>query len=197
MHSASILDVVCKVKGIDFSAAKIVVAEMLGRNDLILGANGSKCQRTDAAALLSPPPENQDDALAWRYLSQRLGVDPERVPRPCTKVVGIKSLAYFDPPKQVGGQPVHVGDFHAAIFETIDCQGKRHAHRIYLSPNGMGKAELGATPEGEQRSTKKAAKKTKGDNTAGRAVIWGDPSTAESRNDLRGRRDSRRRCSRF
>jgi hypothetical protein len=180
MPSASILDVVCKVKGVDFPAAKVVVAEMLGRNDLILGASGRKCQRTDAAALLSPPSDNRDDVLAWSYIGQRLGVDPERAPRPSTKVVGIRSLAYFDPPKQAGGKPVHVGNFPTAIFETMDCEGKRHAHRIYLSPNGMGKAELGATPGGEQRSTKKSAKKTKGDNTAGRAVIWGDPSTAEA-----------------
>ena len=33
--SASILDVVCKVKGVDFETAKITAAEMLGRNDLI------------------------------------------------------------------------------------------------------------------------------------------------------------------
>jgi hypothetical protein len=62
----------------------------------------------------------------------------------------------------------------------LDCEGKLHAHRIYLSPGGEGKAELGITPEGEQRNAKKSAKKTNGDNTAGRAVIWGDPSTAET-----------------
>lgn len=164
----SIFGVVTAKEGLDREAAKKRVAEIIGRLDLIIGATGQKYQRTDAATLLSPPPENQDDALAWSYLSQRLGIDPERVPRPSTKVIGSKSLAYFDAPKQRGGKPVHIGDFPAAIFETMDCEGNRHAHRVYLSPNGMAKAELGITPEGERRSTKKSAKKTKGDNTAGR-----------------------------
>jgi hypothetical protein len=156
------------------------VAEIIGRADLVTSRNKKRYQRTDAEALLDPVPDDRDDALAWRYLGQRLGVDLERVPRPSTKVVGIKSLAYFDPPEQRGGKPVHVGDYPAAIFETIDCDDGRHAHRIYLSPGGAGKAELGVTPEGGQRNNKKSAKKTNGDNTAGRAVIWGDPSTAET-----------------
>jgi hypothetical protein len=114
---------------------------MWQRPDLIVKVKRQKYQRTDAAALLNPLPENQDDALTWRYLGHRLGIEPERVPRPVTKVVGIKSLAYFDPPQQHGGKPVHVGDFPAAIFETIDRDGKRHAHRIYLAPGGQGKAD--------------------------------------------------------
>src|SRR5215831_19245193 len=38
--SASIFDVVCKVKGIDFEAAKIWVAETIGRSDLIVQPGG-------------------------------------------------------------------------------------------------------------------------------------------------------------
>jgi hypothetical protein len=176
----SIFGVVGAKEGLDREAAKKRVAEIIGRTDLITGPNGRKYQRADADALLNPASDNRNDAFAWSYLGQRLGVDAERVPRPSTKVVGIKSLAYFDPPKQRGGKPVHVGDYPAAIFETMDCEGKLHAHRIYLSPGGEGKAELGITPEGKQRNTKKSARKTNGDNTAGRAVIWGDPSTAET-----------------
>lgn len=178
--SASILDVVCQMKGIGFDAAKIATAQIIGQTDLIIELKGRKYQRAHAAALLSPASNNRDDTLAWNYLGHRLAVDPARVPRPSTKVVGIKSLPYFDPPKQQHGKPVLVGHFPAAIFETKDCEGKRHAHRIYLSLGGEGKAELGTMPEGEQRNAKKSATKTKGDNTAGRAVIWGDPSTAET-----------------
>ena len=179
-RSASIFDVVAQVKGLDFEAAKIVVAEVLGRGDLILEATGNKYQRTDAASLLSPPAENQDDELAWTYLGHRLGVEPERVPRPTTKVVGVRSLAYFDPPRRRDGKPVYVGDFPAAVFETVDRDGKTHAHRIYLAPGGAEKAELGVGPNGERREPKKSARKTVDETTAGRAVIWGDGSRAET-----------------
>jgi hypothetical protein len=176
----SIFAVLGAKEGLDREAAKARVAEIIGRADLITGAKGRKYQHTDAAALLSPASDNRDDTLVWNYLGHRLAVDPKQVPRPSTKVVGIKCLGYFDPPKQRGGRPFHVGDYPTAIFETMDCEGKQHAHRIYLSLGGAGKAELGTTPEGEQRNTKKSAKKTNGDNTAGRAVIWGDPATAET-----------------
>ena len=39
--SASIFDVVVKVRGVDFEAAKIAVAEMVGRPDLIRGKKAS------------------------------------------------------------------------------------------------------------------------------------------------------------
>jgi hypothetical protein len=140
----------------------------------------AKYQRTDAAALLSPRPDNRDDTLALNYLGHRLGVQPERVPRPATNVVGIKSLAYFDKSRRPGDKPVRVGDFPAAVFETVDPDGKRHAHRIYLAPGGAGKADLGVAADGQRRKAKKSAKKTKNDNTDGRAVIWGDPLKAET-----------------
>jgi hypothetical protein len=177
--SASILDVVAKVKGSDFEAAKIWIAEIIGRLDLIVSANDRKYQRTDAASLLSPPPENQDDTLPWSYLGLRLDVAPECVPRPATKVVGIKSLPFFDPPGQKGGKPAHVGDFPAAVFETVDRDCKTHAHRIYLAPGGATKAKLGLGPNGQRRQPKKSARKTTDESTAGRAVIWGNTSKAE------------------
>ena len=113
--SASIFDVVCKVKGIDFEAAKIWVAETIGRSDLIVEAN-KQYQRTDATSLLSPPTDNRDDTLPWAYLGHRLGIEPDQVPRPATKVVGVRSLEYFDPPRRRNGKPLHVGDFPAAAL---------------------------------------------------------------------------------
>jgi hypothetical protein len=178
-RSSSIFDVVCKVKGINFEAAKIWIAETIGRSDLIVEANG-QYQRTDAASLLSAPTDNRDDTLVWSYLAHRLGIEPDQVPRPATKVVGIKSLGYFDPPQRKDGKPVHVADFPAAVFETVDCHGKKHAHRIYLAPGGAGKAELGFGPNGQRREPKKSARKTVNESTAGRAVIWGDASKAET-----------------
>jgi hypothetical protein len=175
----SLFGVIAAKEGLDREAAKRRVAEIIGRPDLIVTVNGQKYQRTDASALLNPPPVNRDDTLPWNYLGHRLGIEPERVPRPATKVVGIKSLAYFDPPRRRDGKPVYVGDFPAAVFETTDRDGRRHAHRIYLAPGGAGKAELGIGPNGERREPKKAARKTVDESTAGRAVIWGDPSRAE------------------
>jgi hypothetical protein len=176
----SIFGVVCAKEKIDRDAAKIRIAQIIGRPELTIRGKGQKYQRTDAATLLSPPPENRDDALCWAYLGHRLGIEPENVPPAATQVVGIKALAYHDPPQRRGGNPVRVGEFPAAIFETIDCEGNQHAHRIYLSPGGAGKAELGIAPDGTRRREKKSAKKAKDDNTAGRAVIWGDASRAET-----------------
>jgi hypothetical protein len=41
-------------------------------------------------------------------------------------------------------------------------------------------------PDGERRKAKKSAKKINNDTTAGRAVIWGDPSKAETELVLEG-----------
>jgi hypothetical protein len=61
----SIFGVIGTKEGLDREAARMRAAEIIGRPDLIIRANRHKYQRTDAAALLNPPPENQDDALAW------------------------------------------------------------------------------------------------------------------------------------
>jgi hypothetical protein len=177
--SDSIFDVVCKMKSVRFDAAKVIVAEIIGRLDLI-NRSARRPRRIDAASLLNPDPENRDDNPVWAYLGHRLGIDSAEVPRPATKVVGIKSLPYFDSPQAKGAKPVLVGEFPAAIFETIDCDNRRHAHRIYLAPGGIGKAELGSTATGGRREPKKSAPKIGNENTAGRAVIWGDPSKAST-----------------
>jgi hypothetical protein len=177
--STSILDVIAKVKGIDFEAAKIAAAEMIGRNDLIRHTGRKTYQRADAASLLNPASENRDDDLIRRYLGARLGVEPGRVLLPTTNLVGHRSLGYFDPPSAKGGKSVHVGDYPAAVFETVDRDGKRHAHRVYLAPGGTGKAELGLQADGQSRNPKKSATKKGRENTAGRAVIWGSPSSAD------------------
>jgi hypothetical protein len=113
---------------------------------------------------------NQDDSLVWAYLGHRLGVDPARAPRPATNVVGIRALAYFDPRKTKGSKPIHIGDFPCAVFETVDCNRNRHALRIYLTPGGTGKAELGVNPDGKARNPNKLAKAAEDESTAGRAV---------------------------
>lgn len=113
--------------------------------------------RADAASLLHPAPENKDDDLGWQYLAHRLGLEPNMVPRPLTKVVGIRQLAYFDAPRQKGEKPLHVGDFPAAVFETIDRNDGRHAHRIYLASAGLGKAELGHSADGTRRERARSA----------------------------------------
>jgi hypothetical protein len=153
----SIFDVIATKEGLSFEAAKVRAAEILGRLDLITETKTRNYQRTDAVSLLNPSPENRNDALVWTYLSHRLDIEPDHVPRPATKVVGLKSLPYFDPPERNGGKPVHVGDFPAAVFETVNRDGREHAHRIYLSPGGKGKAKLGAGPNGRRRQPKSGA----------------------------------------
>jgi hypothetical protein len=74
----SILEIVKRVKGIDYEAAKLRVAEILGRGDLIETKGG---QRMVAASLLQPPADQRDETLGPRYLAYRLGVLLETVPR--------------------------------------------------------------------------------------------------------------------
>jgi hypothetical protein len=172
-----IFDVVSGMTGVDFAAAKIRVAEAIRRSDLI--QIPGKYQVMDAASLLSVPVENRDDRLPVAYLAHRLEVSEAEVPRPNTRMVGIKALGYFDAPAGTGDKPRLVGEFPCAVFETIDAEGQRHAHRIYLAPGGAGKADLGKRADGEERDPKKSANKAdKNDRVTGRSVIWGDPAQA-------------------
>ena len=137
----SIFDVTMKVAGIDFEAAKMRVAELLGRTDLILprGAN----QPMNAAALLRPLADQRTDTLPQTYLAHRLGVDREQVPEPSTQVAGWRKLPYFDPPASARSKPLLVGHFPCVAFGTIAADGRSHAHRIYVAKDGAGKADLG------------------------------------------------------
>jgi hypothetical protein len=173
----TIFNVVMKIEGIDFDAAKLRIAELLGRRDLIRERSaGPRSQATDAESLLNPPLQDRDDRLGANYLAHRWRVSPDAVPMPATPVVGIKALGYYDapPPAQGRGRPpkpVHVGDFPCVVFGTLDAGGNRHAHRVYVAPDGAGKAELGARPDGHPRDPKKSAWVIGGQNTAGRSVL--------------------------
>jgi hypothetical protein len=138
-RSDSIFDVIRKVKEVDFGEAKVMAAEIIGRPELVSERKLSFC-RLDAPSLLAPDSDNQNDDLAWQYLSGRLHIEPAAVPRPNTRVVGIKALPYFDQPLGKGSKFVHVGNFPAAVFETVDRDGARHAHRIYLAAGGIASA---------------------------------------------------------
>ena len=96
----SVFDVVAKMRGDDFDAAKLFVAEAIGGGDLIC-TRDSEARRypaSDAASLLDPPPDRRDDGLARAYLAHRLGTAAEAVPLPSTPVAGWTALPYFDPP---------------------------------------------------------------------------------------------------
>ncbi|QIJ74382.1 DUF927 domain-containing protein [Methylobacterium sp. NI91] len=177
----SVFDIVCKVEGLDFKAAKIRCVEIVGRTDLIRTKTEGGCnyQTTDARSLLNAPADRRDDALPRAYLAHRLGIEPGAVIMPSTPVVGLKELAYFDPPKTPKGKPAKVGEWPCAVFGQIDAQGRQHAHRIYVEQHGAGKARLGIGSRGGPRDPKKSAKIVEGDTTtAGRVVVWGDPKVA-------------------
>jgi Domain of unknown function (DUF927)/Toprim domain/CHC2 zinc finger len=178
--SGSIFDVVMKVKGIDFPAAKIWIAEALGQHDLIQErSHGRYYQRQDAASLLNPPNDNRDDDLPFIYLASRLDIDPAELPRPTTRVAGIKSLEYFDPPASEGAKPKVVGSWPCAVFGTRAVDGREHAHRIYLAPDGRNKANVGEVRDGVIRDPKKSARLVDGQpSVAGCATLWGDPARA-------------------
>jgi len=183
--SHSIFDVLMKVEGITFDAAKIRAAEILGRQDLIRVRK--HYQRHDPHSLLNPPADNRDDELPFIYLGSRLGIEPADVPRPATPVVGIEALEYFDPPASRRAQPKLVGSWPCAVFGTVAADGRTHAHRMYLSPDGRAKADLGIGPDGKLRDPKKSAKLADGQvSTAGCAVIWGNPERARHLVSLEG-----------
>jgi hypothetical protein len=73
--SHTIFIVVQKILNLDFQTAKIRVAELLDRIDLIIEKHAGDVQKTDAKSLLNPPASNRDDDLNWRYLGKRLGID--------------------------------------------------------------------------------------------------------------------------
>jgi hypothetical protein len=175
--SHSIFDVVMGKEAIGFEAAKVRAAQLLGREDLIRKRdNFTGYQATDARSLLNAPADNRDDELPFRYLAARLGIDPAEVPRPETPVAGIRSLSYFDPSSNPRRKPKEIGTWPCAIFGTLAADGRYHAHRIYLSEDGTGKAELGHRSDGHPRNPKKSAKTIAGQpSVAGRSVFWGDP----------------------
>jgi hypothetical protein len=172
--SHSIFDVVSKMTDQDFDACKVRVAEVLGRPDLIQDRK-NKHQKTTAKALLNAPKERRDDTLPYKYIASRLGISIKDTPEPTTLVAGHISLEYWDPPKTKNGDPKLFGKIPCAVFGTVDADGKEHAFRIYLSEDGAAKANLG-----ENRNPKKSAKVIKGENTAGRSAIWGNPAKAQT-----------------
>jgi hypothetical protein len=138
-RSHSIFDMVMRCENIEFEAAKLRVAEILGRHDLIKVRDGERHQAMDAASLLRPPADQRDDGLVRSYLACRLGVPPEQVPMPATPVSGWRELPYYDPPMPEGKKPLLVGRFPCVVFETVAPDGRQHAHRIYtrqLAPAG-------------------------------------------------------------
>lgn len=179
-RSHSIFDVAAKMRGFDFEAAKVLVAELLGRDELIRISDDAAGQRTDPDSLLSPPATLSDDGLVARYLAARLDLaDAAAVLLPSTKAVGWTALGYFDPPPKKG-EPKLIASPPSAVFETVAADGRRHAHRLYLAADGSGKAELGVDSNGKARDPKKSARVAAGaPSTAGCCVAWGNPDVPD------------------
>ena len=172
----SIFDVVAKIKSLSFEEAKIAVAELIGRTDLV-SDKAPETSRTSPEALLNRPACDQDNSLPGNYLAFRLGIPVDDLLLPSTRVIGLKALDYFDPPGE-DKKYIKVGRFPAVIFETLDAWGNQHALRIYVAENGTGKAALGVNAHGKDRDAKKSARANKGEITSGRCVIWGNADDA-------------------
>jgi hypothetical protein len=166
-RSHSIFDVVMRIEGLEFDAAKLRIAEILGRQDLVKVRGGERHQAMDAASLLRPPADQRNDHLAGDYLGYRLGVAPDKVVLPTSSVVGWRSLCYFDALARKGSQPELIGHFPCLVFATLAPDGRRHAHRIYVAPAGAGKAALGVGPYGRPRDPKKSATSSRGGAPSG------------------------------
>jgi hypothetical protein len=177
-RSHTILDVVMHREGLDFEAAKVRIAEILKRQDLIITADDPLHQAMDARSLLRPPPDQIDEQLPRAYLAYRLAVPADEVLLPSTPVAGWRGLPYYDPPAKKGAKPKLVGRHPCLVFGTISPQDLRHAHRIYTAPEGQGKADLGTDSRGRSRDPKKSARLREGQSASGCAVLWGDPAKA-------------------
>src|SRR4051812_42882627 len=90
-RSHSVFDVVMAIQGLDFMAAAVLIAEAIGRTDLIKEARERR-QQYDPESLLNPSPENRDDGLPAVYLGARLDIEPGDVVLPATRAVGHKLL---------------------------------------------------------------------------------------------------------
>ena len=172
----SILDVVMHVERLEFDAAKLRVAEILGRHDLINVRDGERRHAMDAASLLRPPSDQRDDELARAYLAHRLGVSPDQVPMPSTPAVGWRELPYYDPPQVKNGRAKLVGRYPCVVFATVAPDGRPHAHRIHVAADGA-KADLGVGRDGRARDPKKSARLKKGQSASGCVALWGDPAS--------------------
>ena len=175
-----VFDVIRKVRGCSFAEALSFAAERVGYR---MKQNQLKAQYAGPSnrveKLLSPQGDHRDDTLVGLYLGERLNVDPDDVPMPTTRVAGWRALDYFDPSDRHdrSSRQSPVASPPAIVFETTDLNGSNHAHRIYLSPDGTRKADLGAAPNGSPRPAKKSAPTQKSRSVAGCAVYWGDPTT--------------------
>jgi hypothetical protein len=87
---------------------------------------------------------------------------------PSTPAAGWRQLPYFDPPTEPGGKPVLIASPPAAVFGSRAQDGRQHAHRIWVAPDGAGKADL------QGRDCKKSAP----GKAAGCIVQWGNLAAA-------------------
>jgi hypothetical protein len=165
-----IFTVVRKVRGCTFNDAKLYIAEIVAP-DLIRERKGGISFK--AASLLKPPPDQLWPEAYGLYVGARMGIAPDAVPVPTTGVTAWRSLSYYDPPPKGGNKPVLVGEYPAVIIRLVDKHNGLHSLRIYLAPDGRGKAELGIGPNGKPRAAKKAATVAEGDNSSGRFALFG------------------------
>jgi hypothetical protein len=63
----SIFDVVMQIESSNFEAAKLRIAQILGRTDLIKGGDRDRTQAMNAASLLRPPADERDETLSCDF----------------------------------------------------------------------------------------------------------------------------------
>ena len=177
---ASIFDVVMRLEGLDVEPAKLRVAELLGRHDLIKARAGERHQPMDAASLLRPPADQRDRSHgAAAILPSGSTSALIEVPMPSTPVIGWRALAYYDAPAKKGGQPKLVGHYPGAVFGTL-APGRAPPRRIgsMCNPTARARPSSACRTDGRPRDAKKSATLKEGQNAAGCVVLWGDPAKA-------------------
>ena len=172
-HALSVFDIVMKIKGESFPEAKVRIAQLLGRSDLIVTTGG----KHDVRWHLNPPASERDESLPRDYLAYRLAVTPTEVLLPTTRAVGWTKLGYYERGAEREGHSEKVGDYPCCVFSIVDPDGHVGGFRIYVAPGGQGKAELPRHANGKKRDPKKALPR-EDKALPGHCVLWGNASAA-------------------
>ena len=119
-HADGIFDVVAKVERLEFEEAKIRVAELLQRNDLIhTKREGGSGQKVDAQSLLNARASLRDDRLPIIYLAHR---------RP--------EIARLLRPPDSEGREAHTGRRISVCRVRHRCRRRPHTCASHLSKSG-------------------------------------------------------------
>lgn len=174
------LEVVMRMRGADFAAAASWCEEVLSLEcESAPKVSSTRYLSSKPATLLAPPSDLEARDLARRYLASRLGIDPQEVVLPTTRVASWRAFPYY-----VAGatrkDSIYLGDHPMVAFELLCKDQPPLAHRVYVTSSGSGKATI-VDADGKSRECKKLSTfpdGMKNRSASGYVVVFGHPGCA-------------------